>query len=35
MESNLIKIIEKSKAKAKYDPLEYIKEQSKYAEVKK
>ncbi len=32
---NLSEIVEESKVKAKYDPLEYIKEQSKYGEVKK
>ena len=36
MKNNLAEIVEKSKTKVKYDPnLEYIKEQSKYEEVKK
>ncbi len=30
MEGNLAKILEKSKVKAEYDPLEYLKEQPKY-----
>lgn len=31
---DLLKIVKKSKAKAEYDPMEYIKEQFKYEEVK-
>ena len=31
---NLSDIVKKSKAKAEYDPMEYIKEQSRYGEVK-
>ncbi len=35
MKDNLAEIVKKSKAKVKYDPnLEYIKEESKYEEVK-
>ena len=34
MKDNLAEIVKKTKAKAEYDPLEYIKEESKYVEVK-
>ena len=32
---DLSKIVKNSKVKAEYDPMEYIKEESKYMEVKK
>ena len=36
MKNNLAEIVKKSNPKVKYDPnLEYLKEQSKYEEVKK
>ncbi len=32
--SDLLDIVKKTKVKSKYDPLEYVKEQFKYEEVK-